>query len=68
MKQYRPAPPLIHVEIDKGYQVCEVAEGGTGGHHRIGPRWPTGKDAYRYADTIEERRRNPVNPLRDDAA
>ena len=65
MKQYRPAPPLIHVEIDHGaYQVCEVTEGGCGSHTRIGPKWPTGREAYRYADVIEERRLSPVSPLR----
>ena len=69
MKQYRPAPSILHVEIDKGqYQVCESENGGTGPHHRIGPKFPTGKEAYRYADTIEERRREPISPLRVEAS
>lgn len=74
MKQYRPPAPLFHVEINKPtdadwtYQVCEVEDGGTGPHHRIGPKFPTGKAAYRYAETVEARRRDPVSPLRVEAS
>ena len=68
MKQYRPAAPLLHAHATaKGYQVCESEDGGIGPHHAIGPLWPTPKGAYRYADVIEERRRNPVSPLRVEA-
>jgi hypothetical protein len=74
MKQYRPANPLIHVEINKPadadwtYQVCEIEAGGTGPHHRIGPKFPTNKAACAYANVIEERRANPVSPLRVEAS
>ena len=71
MKQYRPPAPLIHVHLngDTTYQVCEIAEGGIGRHSAIGPKYPSpGKGAYVLANAIEERRRNPVSPLRVEAS
>jgi hypothetical protein len=63
MKQYREAPPQIHVTYGaKGYQVVSTEKGGTGRRTNLGPPWPKPAEAASYAETL--RTMPVVSPLR----